>query len=51
MYANIRYHLYASTAVLVYDKGRKATWRHVYFQPVLGGADPQPALFVGVQLL
>eukprot|EP00802_Teleaulax_amphioxeia_P008253 Tamp_08261.p1 GENE.Tamp_08261~~Tamp_08261.p1 ORF type:complete len:722 (+),score=171.18 Tamp_08261:310-2166(+) len=40
-----------STAVLVYDKGRKATWRHVYFQPVLGGADPQPALFVGVQLL
>jgi hypothetical protein len=42
-----------STAVLIYDKSRKATWRHVYFEPVFGGenTDPQPALFVGVQLV
>jgi len=41
-----------STAVLIYDKSRKATWRHVYFEPVFGGdTDPQPALFVGVQFV
>ena len=40
-----------TTALLMYDKTRTASWRHVYFEPLYRAQDNEAVLFLGVQLM